>query len=387
MSKLVVKIDNKVKCVVSNTADKAILSIDGEISWWKNSGADFKLKMAEIRNAGITNLHLELNSPGGSVIDANNIYNELVQFEGTRTVKVGALCASCATIVLMAFPLENRTGAANSQYMAHNPTTSMVDGEAKDFKSTALLLDNIKEGVLDIYEPSLTLSRKKISDKMDDTWWLTAKKAKETGFISEINDKDSQLPSDAAHVFNKYNFENVPEILNSAIEKINPTNSKQIKTIKTMKNFILALVASMPLLKNKLGDDDSEKQIVAVLAAEVTNLTDNISSITAAKKVSDDKVVALEKEVKNHGDLMITAVLDIAEKEQKKITNAQRLVFEKQADKIGLEGLNNILATISPRKSIKDTLEKGKEGNGEGTPQPKNFQERMYLRMAKVQDA
>src|SRR5690606_6687884 len=69
-------------------------------------------------NAEVT---LHINSPGGSVLDALAIYSILRAHNGTVTAVVDGLCASAATIVMLA--ADEVVMAQHSLLMVHNPWT------------------------------------------------------------------------------------------------------------------------------------------------------------------------------------------------------------------------------------------------------------------------
>ena len=73
------------------------LYLDGEISdeTWYGDEVTPKLFKDEL-NAGDGNITLWINSPGGDVFAAAQIYNMLMDYKGNVTVKIDALAASAA---------------------------------------------------------------------------------------------------------------------------------------------------------------------------------------------------------------------------------------------------------------------------------------------------
>lgn len=124
-----------------------------------------------------------LNSPGGDVLAASQIYTMLRNHKGKITVKIDALAASAASVVAMA---GDETWISPTGYlMIHNPST-IIAGNKADLQKGMELLDEIKEGIINAYEAKTGLSRSKISKMMDDETWMNAKKALQLGFVDGI---------------------------------------------------------------------------------------------------------------------------------------------------------------------------------------------------------
>lgn len=345
-------VNNNLAAVLMVKGNRAYLQVIGDISWWKNGSGEFTRKVDELIDSGIIDLDLYLNSGGGSVFDANEIANQIKRFTGDRRLQVGALCASAATTILTAFEKAKTKCAKNANFMLHNPTTG-VHGEAKDMRSATELLDNVKEQILDEYETRMTLSRKKISVKMDNTWWLTAKQAVKEGLISSIDDAiNNSMPQDTAEVFNKYGYDHIPEVLNKLLTPNKPvekTDPKQeiLNSIKLkMKNLLLMLMASFPSMASiaNLGDESTE--------AEVHN------ALVKFVQAKDARIAELELQIKGAGEGQLKDLLDNAIKE-KKITADMRTNFETMANDGGERGFDNVKAVIdglTPKTGVLESL-------------------------------
>ena len=124
-----------------------------------------------------------LNSPGGDVFAASQIYTMLRNHKGKVTVKIDGIAASAASVVAMA---GDETLISPTGYlMIHNPATIAMGNKA-DMEKAIDLLDEIKEGIINAYEEKSHLSRAKIAHMMDEETWLNAKKALNLGFVDGI---------------------------------------------------------------------------------------------------------------------------------------------------------------------------------------------------------
>lgn len=134
-------------------------------------------------NSGDGDLTVWINSPGGSVFAAAEIYSMLKDYKGKITVKIDALAASAASVIAMAGDRVLISPVA--LIMIHDPMTCAT-GNAKDMEKVISTLNEIKESIINAYRVKTGLSRGKIAQMMEDETWLNAKKAVELGFADEI---------------------------------------------------------------------------------------------------------------------------------------------------------------------------------------------------------
>lgn len=134
-------------------------------------------------NAGNGNITVWINSPGGDVFAAAQIYNMLRDYKGSVTVKIDGIAASAASVIAMAGDTVCVSPVA--MMMIHNPAT-MAMGEVKDMQKAIAMLNEVKESILNAYEFKTGLTRARLSHMMDDETWFNAKKAVELGFADKI---------------------------------------------------------------------------------------------------------------------------------------------------------------------------------------------------------
>ena len=129
------------------------------------------------------NLTVWLNSPGGDVFAASQIYSMLKNHKGKVTVKIDGIAASAASVVAMAG--DETLIAPTAMMMIHDPSTSAMGNKA-DMEKAIELLEEVKESIINAYETKSHLSRNKIAKLMSDETWLNAKKALQLGFVDGI---------------------------------------------------------------------------------------------------------------------------------------------------------------------------------------------------------
>ncbi len=125
---------------------------------------------------------LWVNSPGGNVFAAAEIYTMLRDYPGNVTVRIASIAASAASVVAMAGNLVQIS--PTGMLMVHDPATIAM-GNARDMEKAITTLNEVKESIINAYAFKTGLSNR-ISNLMSDETWLNAKKAVELGFADEI---------------------------------------------------------------------------------------------------------------------------------------------------------------------------------------------------------
>ncbi|HGI2606281.1 TPA: head maturation protease, ClpP-related [Streptococcus agalactiae] len=154
--------------------------------------------------AGTGDITLWINSPGGDVFAAAQIYNMLMDYQGDVHVIIDGLAASAASVIAMAETTVSMSPVA--MMMIHNPWT-FAQGEAKDMAKVIEMLGEIKESIINAYELRTGLSRTKISHLMDSESWFNAKKAVELGFADKVLFEKEETPEQDHQ--NSYTFSRV----------------------------------------------------------------------------------------------------------------------------------------------------------------------------------
>ena len=170
--------------VKNEETNETELIFNGPISqdtWYGDeiTPAIFRDELAKISG----NLTVWLNSPGGDVFAASQIYTMLRNHKGKVTVKIDGIAASAASVVAMAG--DETLISPTGMLMCHNPATIAM-GNRADMEKAIELLDEVKESIINAYEEKSGLSRAKIAHMMDEETWLNAKKALNLGFVDGI---------------------------------------------------------------------------------------------------------------------------------------------------------------------------------------------------------
>jgi len=185
------------------------LYLDGYIaedSWFDDDITPKQFKDELYSSDG--NITVMLNSPGGDVFAASQIYTMLKEYPGHITVKIEGLAAGAASAIAMAADEVYMSPVA--MMMIHNPAT-IVFGEVADLQSGIAMLSEVKESIINAYEQKTGLSRAKISHMMDAESWFNAWKAVELGFADKVlytTENTATESPGAAFIFDKMTVTN-----------------------------------------------------------------------------------------------------------------------------------------------------------------------------------
>jgi len=173
---------------------------------------------------GEGNITVWINSPGGDVFAAAQIYNMLMDYKGNVTVRIDGLAASAASVIAMAGTTVEMSPVG--MLMVHNPSTAVI-GNTKEMQAAIQMLDEVKESILNAYELKTGRPRQQLSDLMDAESWMNAKKAVELGFADKIlfanEDEEKQSEGVEAMLFSQR------AVTNSLIDKIKAQSLKFVK--------------------------------------------------------------------------------------------------------------------------------------------------------------
>lgn len=227
-------------------------------------GCTAKGLMADIAARGdAEEIELQVNSPGGDVIEGLGMFNALMACPVTVNAKITAFAASMATVVTCA--AKKVTMPKNGYFVIHNPW-SCVCGDSSDLAHTSDVLASMQKMVCGIYAAKTGKDAKDLQAMMDAETWMTGEEAKSAGFVDDVED----LPEMAAC--------------------ISPAMAKHFAK---MPEGAKALVMPMVDVEAKLKAEHAAKMEAAAIAhrAEITAaVTDAISSAT--KKQTEDLATA-----------------------------------------------------------------------------------------------
>ncbi|UAT29514.1 Clp protease ClpP [Bacillus badius] len=151
---------------------------------WFGIDATSPSKVSEqLSQAKSEDIELEINSGGGSVFAASEIYTLLKDHPGKVTGKIMALAASAASVIAMA--ADDLLMAPTAQMMIHN-ASMQAQGDYRDMDHSSNFLKNVNQTIANAYQIKSGKSYDELLSMMDAETWLTPQQALEHKLIDEV---------------------------------------------------------------------------------------------------------------------------------------------------------------------------------------------------------
>jgi ATP-dependent protease ClpP protease subunit len=179
------------------------------------SAKSFAADLAKLPTS-VKRLDIHINSPGGSVAEAQGIYSRLADHRSDKHVYIDGIAASAASLIAMVgHKIYMR---ANANMMIHNPM-GIAMGDEDEMDKMKAALASIKETMINVYARKTKLERSELSDLLNAETWLTPQQAVDKGFADEVRGvvKAAASLGDKRVIINgltfdlsKFNYHNVP---------------------------------------------------------------------------------------------------------------------------------------------------------------------------------
>jgi ATP-dependent Clp protease protease subunit len=137
-----------------------------------------------------SDIHVYINSPGGSLTAALSIYDAM-QYVGP---KVGTLCtglaASGASLLLAGGAPGLRMALPHSQILIHQPFTQGIQGQATDIQIHAQEILRQREQLARLYAKHCGRNLEEVERAMERDFFMTPEQAKDWGLLDLIVEKN-----------------------------------------------------------------------------------------------------------------------------------------------------------------------------------------------------
>ncbi len=274
-----------------DNGDTAELQLFGQIQseedWWSDDCVTYRDFINELNALGNKkSINVVIHSVGGDVFAANAIYSALVMNKASITGTVIGICASAATIVLMA--CENRRIAKNGILMAHNPSVSLWGSyQEEELLKLAEVTSQVKKSIVTSYMERLDKTEDEINQLMDEETWYVGQEAVDAGFCDSVIEADVQnsIFSNKFMVDGVlYNFKNyvdsfVPDNIRKKVQALSGDTQKEAGTFfNTSKNISQKGKEGMdgkenvaPVIADAAGLKAAYPQLCAQIAADAVS--------------------------------------------------------------------------------------------------------------------
>ena len=130
-------------------------------------------------------IHLYINSPGGSVTAGMSIYDTMQFIKPDVSTMCLGMAASMGSFLLMAGAKGKRVALPNSRVMIHQPSGG-AQGQATDIEIHAREILKTREKLNQIYAERSGQPLAKIQADMERDFYLDAEEAKAYGLIDQV---------------------------------------------------------------------------------------------------------------------------------------------------------------------------------------------------------
>ena len=194
------------------------IKIDDMIGGWGISAEQF---CADLEAMGeLDELHLEINTPGGSVNAGLTIYDAIANHPAAlKRATVTGLAASMGSVILLA--ADERHMSPNARVMVHR-VTGNASGTSDEMQKAAELAKKFEDRILDIYEERTGQNRDDLWDMMNSLvgTWMIGQEAVGKGFAHMVKKAVPVAPLKASWS-NQFHFSHAALFDNTADSSAN----------------------------------------------------------------------------------------------------------------------------------------------------------------------
>ena len=319
----------------------------------------------ELKDINAEVINLRINSPGGSVIDGNAMFNALQRHPAKVITHIDGLAASMASVIAMAGDEVHM--ADNALLMIHNPWTFSM-GDADELRADADLLDKMSASILSSYGRS-QYEVDELKNLMDEETWFTAQEAFDAGFVDHISTGlraaagDITAMAEGAEI--KVPAEKQVVSLTKQIEAVTKASTEISADLLEQVVINQALEAKVEEITTELASaaltmeaaEASVEKVAAELEAKAAEAETKAAELEAkdaeieqTKEITEEAVAAKAAEL-----VQVTAhapVADLGDEENNKISSDEFWAeYKRVGDEQGLDAKNVWYAENKHRKS------------------------------------
>ena len=136
-------------------------------------------------------IHLYLNTPGGSVYAGLGIYDTMQFISSKVSTMCTGMAASMGAVLLVAGEKGMRSALPHSRVMIHQPMGG-IQGQASDIEITAREILKLKDELYQIIAEHSNQVIDKIRQDADRDYWMTAQEALDYGMIDRVYTKSER---------------------------------------------------------------------------------------------------------------------------------------------------------------------------------------------------
>lgn len=266
-----------------------------------------------------------INSRGGDVRDGWAIYDALRQSGKELTATVEGVCASMASVVLMAAPKEARFSAPHATFLLHEPRFAAhaigVDATADTLNKLSEELRIETQKFVDLYAERTGTDADRIAELMKEDREINAEEALSLGIVGVVNTPNTALSTNKNIDMANKNaiarlLERAKAMLDGAVAELRLTTTSGVElVVETDADDPKVGDKATPDGEHTLEDgvitDIREKETTEELTEQERAMADTIEQLTARVEELQAKADSLTASQKTASE---AAILDIVAK-------------------------------------------------------------------------
>ena len=166
----------------------AVINLEGGIGF-ANTSLNFEKAVDRAVASGAKKLVLRINSPGGDVLDALNMYDKIMGLRIPTRAEIKGCAASAASLVAMA--ADEIAITPNSSMMIHQPSGGCW-GKVDEMKNYVDVLMENKERIFAIYASRCGKSAAQVMKDHTDDGWYYGQEAVDYGIADYVMEGDPE---------------------------------------------------------------------------------------------------------------------------------------------------------------------------------------------------
>lgn len=332
------------------TKDVAEINLFDEVGEGGISGQSFADEMQMLVDFGVKEINININSPGGSIMDGFSIFHAITNSEATVNTHIVGVAASMAGIFALAG--DHITIVDFGQVMLHDPLISSNGKKIEDLTpEQEKALNAMRASLLMILKNRTNKTEKELSEMLKAETWLNAKEALEGGFVDEIV-SSKHTPKE------RRKRQPVAEITNILQSITNTSNTEKMKELCKYLN-LSEDASEQAILEAVRKIDDKLTEVKSTLETKETELVDANKEIETQK----EEITTFKDAQSKLNKTLVDETIDEAIKEGKFEEKDKEELTEQFEN--NLTGLKMIVGKLkTPAEIISDKLEGG-DGNTE----------------------
>jgi ATP-dependent Clp protease protease subunit len=235
--------------------------LKGDIGW--EITAEKIRQMIDIKST--EKLQVIINSPGGFVFEAFEIFDIFEQYKGQIEMVIMPYAASAASYIVMAG--DKIRAFKNSVWMAHR-IQSIAIGDADEMQKEANIMQALEDIVIEAYQRKIKVDKPKMKEMMKAEIWLIGwEQLTEAGLIDDVIDSisDIDIPEEDKLEIEKSIKETETNAVNMLKMRIAKTETRMRNENEKIKNSYERIAAKFEInpvktpIENKSKEDNKMK--------------------------------------------------------------------------------------------------------------------------------